>query len=183
MSSRKRACSLQASAQLNFQAYLEPDKVTGANKYTMRAQEFVIKQHSSRIDELFTGGNKWQWDYNSANEAEATFVVGQIQYKFYAYSSEQGVWEVEFKIMEGGNPRNRFGITGTGNAAIVMSTVTDIMQEFLEMHKGNITTLTFTADESSRQALYARMVKRLLPSWTLTQKHKQFVLTAPKDTK
>ena len=132
-----------------------------------------------RINELFTGGNKWQWDYNSPTEAEATFVVGEIQYKFYAYTSEQGVWDVEFKVMEGGNPRNRFGITGTGNAALVMSTVTDIMREFLEMHKGDITTLTFSADESSRQALYARMVKRLLPSWILTQKHKQFVLTAP----
>ena len=183
MSSRKRACSLQASAQLNFQAYLEPDKVTGANKYTMRAQEFVIKQHSSRIDELFTGGNKWQWDYNSANEAEATFVVGQIQYKFYAYSSEQGVWEVEFKIMEGGNPRNRFGITGTGNAAIVMSTVTDIMREFLTMYKGDIQKLTFSADERSRQNLYVKMISRLLPDWSLTRDHRQFMLTAPEDIK
>jgi hypothetical protein len=132
-----------------------------------------------KITELFTGGKKWNWDYNSSTEAEATFVVGEIQYKFYAYTSEQGIWDVEFKVVEGGNPRNRFGITGTGNAAIVMSTVTDIMREFLEMHKGDITTLTFTADEKSRQALYAKMAKRLLPNWSLTKNHKQFILTAP----
>lgn len=132
-----------------------------------------------RITELFTGGKKWNWDYNSSTESEATFVIGEIQYKFYAYSSEQGVWEVEFKVVEGGDPKNRFGITGTGNAALVMSTVTDIMREFLEMYKGTITTLTFSADEGSRQALYAKMAKRLLPNWPLTKNHKQFVLTSP----
>jgi len=134
-----------------------------------------------RINELFTGSNKWQWDYNSPTEAEATFVVGEIQYKFYAYSSEQGVWEVEFKVMEGGNPRNRFGITGTGNAALVMSTVTDILRDFLAMYKGSIDSLSFSADERSRQALYAKMAKRLLPNWHLTKNHRQFVLTAPEN--
>jgi hypothetical protein len=93
------------------------------------------------------------------------------------------VWEVEFKVMEGGNPRNRFGITGTGNAAIVMSTVTDIMREFLTMYKGDIQKLTFSADERSRQNLYVKMISRLLPNWSLTRDHRQFMLTAPEDTK
>lgn len=132
-----------------------------------------------KITELFTGAKKWNWDYNSSTEAEATFVIGEIQYKFYAYSSEQGIWEVEFKVVEGGNPRNRFGITGTGSAAIVMSTVTDILRDFLTMYKGTIKSLSFSADERSRQTLYAKMTKRLLPDWQLTKNHKQFILTSP----
>ena len=84
-----------------------------------------------------------------------------------------------FKVVEGGNPRNRFGITGTGSAAIVMSTVTDILRDFLTMYKGTIKSLSFSADERSRQTLYAKMTKRLLPDWQLTKNHKQFILTSP----
>ena len=141
----------------------------------MRIHEF--------ISELFAGGNQWKWDYNSPTEAEATFVIGDIQYKFYAYSSQPGTWEVEFKIVEGGDPGNRFGVTGTGNAAQVMSTVTDILRAFLEKYKDQITTLTFSAKESSRQALYARMARRLLPNWKFEHFKSEFSLTAPEAAK
>jgi hypothetical protein len=140
----------------------------------MRSHEFIA--------ELFAGGNQWKWDYNSPTESEATFVIGDIQYKFYAYSSDPGTWEVEFKIVEGGDPGNRFGITGTGNAAQVMSTVTDILRAFLEKHQGQISKLIFSAKESSRQALYAKMAKRLLPNWNLEHFKSEFSLTAPKQS-
>lgn len=132
------------------------------------------------LQELFAPGKPWKWDYNSDTEAEATFVIGDIQYKFYAFSLYPGIWEVEFKIVEGGDPQNRFGITGTGNAAIVMSTVTDIMRAFLDKYRDKITQLEFSAEESSRKALYAKMASRLLPSWTLSRIGRTFVLSAPK---
>jgi hypothetical protein len=141
----------------------------------MRAIQFIT--------ELFAPGKPWKWDYNSDTEAEATFVIGDIQYKFYAFSSDAGIWEVEFKIVEGGDPGNRFGITGTGNAAEVMSTVTDILRAFLAKYQDKINTLMFSAKESSRQALYARMAKRLLPTWEFKQLRRSFALTAPKATR
>jgi hypothetical protein len=39
--------------------------------------------------------------------------------------------------------------------------------------------MTFAAKEDSRQGLYARMVKRLLPKWHLEQNGEAFVLTRP----
>jgi hypothetical protein len=140
----------------------------------MRAQEF--------ISELFKGKKTWSWDFNGSEEAYATFEVGDIPYKFVAYTDPNnwGTWEVEFSVISPSRNRStKFGLTGTGNAAEVMSTVTDILREFLERYKGNVNRLIFTADEPSRQRLYARMVKRLLPNWTLTTSNKQFIVTSP----
>lgn len=138
-----------------------------------------------KIYELFDPEKvSWKWDYNSDREAEATFVVGEIQYKFYAYqelgNEQSGSWEVEFKVVEGGDPSNRFGVTGTGNAAQVMSTVVAILREFLQKYKGKINQLTFSAKETSRRDLYARMVRRLLPTWNFEHFQSEFSLTAPK---
>jgi hypothetical protein len=60
-----------------------------------------------------------------------------------------------------------------------MSTVVDIMRAFLEKYKDKINVLTFSAKEDSRQDLYARMVRRLLPTWTMKQSGEHFVLAAP----
>ena len=149
----------------------------------MRLQELLEHSNSTKIDELFTPGKDYKWSFNGSEEAVAVFHIGEVPYQFYAYSypEDNGMWEVEFKNAERGRGRTaKFGLTGTGNSAEVMSTVTDIMREFLQRYQGKVTGLTFTADEQSRQSLYARMAKRLLPTWTLSQNDKQFVLTAPK---
>lgn len=135
-----------------------------------------------KITELFEPSKDWQWTYTSATEAEAEFRVGSIPYQFTAFTNPDniGVWEVEFKNNQRGpEKKTKFGLTGTGNAAEVMAVVVDIMREFLQRYQGSITSLSFSADEDSRQSLYARMVKRLLPSWNLTQQNKSFTITAP----
>jgi len=136
------------------------------------------------LTELFSPGKPWKWDYNSDTEAEATFVIGDIQYRFYAFRNpgSKNIWEVEFKIVEGGDPENRYGLTGTGNSVQVMSTVTDILRAFLAKYQNKIAVLVFSADESSRQALYARMAKKLLPDWKFGLLQGEFALTAPKAT-
>jgi 8-oxo-dGTP pyrophosphatase MutT (NUDIX family) len=118
--------------------------------------------------------------------AVAVFHVGEIPYQFhaYTYSDDPTIWDVEFKNATRGAEQGRtskFGLTGTGNAAEVMSTVADIMREFLQRYQGKITQLTFTAEEPSRQALYARMAKRLLPSWNVVQDDKNFAIVKPQD--
>jgi hypothetical protein len=137
----------------------------------MRALEFVT--------ELFQPGKDWKWSFRGSEEAVAVFHVGEIPYMFHAYGTD-GVWEVEFKRHGSKLDRaNKFGLTGTGNSAEVMSTVVDIMREFLNKYQDQIETLTFSAKEDSRQGLYARMVKRLLPDWTMTQSGEDFVLASP----
>jgi hypothetical protein len=134
------------------------------------------------LTELFDNDKvSWNWDYNSSTEAEATFVVGDIQYRFYAFAGRDtpGRWEVEFKIVAGAEPTNRFGITGTGNAATVMSTVVAILTAFLKMHKDKVSQLVFSAKEHSRRDLYSRMVRRLLPTWNFQKSAADFTLTAP----
>ena len=134
----------------------------------MRATEFIT--------ELFEPKQQtWEWMFRGSEEATADFQVGEVPYRFHAYSNGENDWEVEFKVRTTDNSRDarqqlktRFGLTGTGNSAEVMSTVVDIMREFLEMYRGKIDTIGFTAEEPSRQKLYMRMMKRLLPNWTIS---------------
>lgn len=143
----------------------------------MRATEFIT--------ELFQPGKQWQWSFTGSQEAVAVFHVGNIPYQFHAYTyadEDPTVWEIEFKNASRNAEQGRstkFGLTGTGNSAEVMSTIADIMREFLQRYQGSISELTFTADEPSRRALYARMAKRLLPAWEIVQSGKNFTLVAP----
>lgn len=134
------------------------------------------------LSELFKNSPvSWKWGFRGSEEVEADFVVGEIQYKFYSYQEpgKEGTWEVEFKVVNPDRNSTRFGVTGTGNAAIVMSTVVDILTAFLHDYKGKIRQLVFSAKEDSRRALYARMVHRLLPTWEYQQQGGEFSLTAP----
>ena len=154
----------------------------------MRKERRVMKINEV-LTELFQPKQNWEWGFTGSEEVEANFVVGEVPYKFYAFTTPDtpGVWEVEFSVNRSNrasrNHKTRYGLTGTGNAAEVMSTVVDIMREFLQRYQGNITTLVFTAEEASRKALYARMISRLLPTWDISTSpmgnEKQFVVTKP----
>lgn len=132
----------------------------------MRIHEIITE--SNQVAELFQPGKEWQWTFRGSEEAAANFEVGNVPYLFHAFGTD-GEWEVEFK-REGSklDRANKFGLTGTGNSAEVMSTVVDIMRSFLEQYKDKIEQLTFSAKEDSRRSLYAKMVKRLLPDWHMT---------------
>lgn len=145
------------------------------------------EQSSRTIRELFEPGKQWEWSFTGSEEAVAVFHVGEIPYQFHAYTyahEDPTIWEVEFKNATRGQQgrTSKFGLTGTGNSAEVMSTIADIMREFLQRYSGSISQLSFTADEPSRQALYARMVKRLLPDWEIIQSGKNFTISPPADS-
>jgi hypothetical protein len=134
----------------------------------MRATEFITELFEPKAP-------TWKWVFRGSEEATADFKVGEVPYRFYAYSNSENDWEVEFKINSNEYDQHgkikfgtKFGLAGTGNSAEVMSTVVDIMREFLEMYRGKIDTIGFTAEEPSRQKLYMRMMKRLLPNWTIS---------------
>jgi hypothetical protein len=137
----------------------------------MRAHEF--------INELFQPGKDWRWSFQGSEEAVAVFQVGEVPYMFHAYGAD-GEWEAEFKQHGSKLDRSqKFGLTGTGNSAEVMSTIVDIMRAFLSKYKDKLEVLSFSAKEDSRQGLYARMIKRLLPNWVLKQDNEDFMLIAP----
>ena len=71
---------------------------------------------------------------------------------------DMNVWNVEFKDMFG---YDQYGITGKlgAQANLVFSTVIAILTEFKNINKE--CTLTFTADEPSRQKLYNRILGML----------------------
>jgi hypothetical protein len=144
----------------------------------MRAREFVLEQ---QLDELFKPGQEWKWNHQGYNEAIAKFQVGEVPYEFHAYSEgNDEEWDVEFKrIGHDLDKTQKYGLTGTGRSAEVMSTVVDIMRSFIQEYKNDISVLRFTAKEGSRQGLYGKMINRLLPNWSLEQDGETFVLRAP----
>lgn len=135
------------------------------------------------ITELFNKSTvPWEWKFRGSEEAFARFTINGVPYRFYAYSrGDANVWEVEFSAVKSNGLGNEYDITGTGSAALVMSTVVDILRSFLLEYKDKILQLKFEANEVSRQDLYARMVQRLLPNWEMTRFYngEQFVLTHP----
>lgn len=147
-----------------------------------------MKSHEF-ITELFKNPKiSWEWKILKNSDARADFTVGDIDYSFVAYAhdpSNPESWEIEFRnntsVKDTGFP-NRFGITGTGNSAIVLSTVVDIMRSFLSIYRGQIDNLIFSADEPSRRSLYTRMIKSMLPNWALFYTDaKHFVLVPPEE--
>jgi len=140
------------------------------------------------ITELFNQSTvpfKWTKQDDNNGVYVAVFTVGEIPYLFSAFRLETvqpGEWDVKFGIHSKyakENSLNSYGITGTGNAGVVMSTVVSILKEFLAQNISNINVLKFSAAEESRRKLYARMVQRLLPEWIIEQKGKYFTVTRP----
>lgn len=131
-----------------------------------------------RINELFTNKKDWDWAFVGSEEAVADFTVGDVPYRFTAYSHPENLstWEVEFRVSRRDKKTSYFGITGTGNATEVFSVVVSIMRELLA-RKPDIDTLIFTANEPSRRSLYQRMIKRLMPNWDLNVQDELFTLT------
>jgi hypothetical protein len=137
----------------------------------MRASEFIT--------EIFQPGKKnWEWKFRGSEEAAANFTVGDRDYQWLAFSnphSNPTKWEIQFRLLRNDtDPEylDLFGRTGTGNSAQVLSTAVDITREFIkEYGLDKVEEITFNAKEDSRIALYAKMIKRLLPDWDLYQKY------------
>ena len=150
----------------------------------MRAQEFIT--------EVFEPGKQnWKWRRQSSDEAFASFVVGDREYQWHAFSSEANPakWEIQFRLMRvpaDPDGLDLFGQTGTGNSAQVLSTAVDITRSFLQNYGlDKVEEITFNAKEDSRINLYAKMIKRLLPNWELSSRKSlshgmQFTLTDPR---
>jgi hypothetical protein len=147
---------------------------------------------SESVAEVFEPGKQnWKWRRQSSDEAFASFLVGDREYQWHAFSSEANPakWEIQFRLMRvpaDPDGLDLFGQTGTGNSAQVLSTAVDITRAFLQAYGlDKVEEITFNAKEDSRINLYAKMIRRLLPTWHLSSRKSlshgmQFTLTDPR---
>ena len=147
--------------------------------------EYVWEEE--KLDELFQPNKDWYWQFKGSEEVFASFEIGDIEYLWSAKVENirnPTRWTLSFQKTGEDSSTKSFGLTGSGNSTEVMSTVTDITRAFLKEYGDKVLELEFSAEESSRKSLYARMVKRLLPDWNLHTKKvgpaTDFYLTNPK---
>ena len=139
-----------------------------------------------RFNELMVSPSvPWKWTYRSERQATAEFTVGDIQYQFKAKNSEydhvdadrdvidyddeaeegnevdyRGYWEISFT----GNGKT--SMLGTGNAAQVISAITDIIRNFITTYDNKIRVIEYDVQGSSgRAGVYGRIFSKLLPTW------------------
>jgi len=118
------------------------------------------------VFELFDKHASWEWvetpDYG---DVDAHFMIGdtEIVVAFIEEPSRQEWW-IEFghPTKEGGLEK---GITGTGNAFQIFSTVIEIIRAFVQKH--NPKTIIFESHDSSRTKLYDRIIKELAKEWNV----------------
>lgn len=111
--------------------------------------------------------------------AEAKFTIGSVPYAmtFIPEDGLSGRWVVRlvndqkrskwFPSKDDVDSQDAFGVTGSGNASLVMATAKSIIEAFKRRKPDAV--LVFTAAEPSRQKLYDRMVKRYAPNTNTTQ--------------
>jgi hypothetical protein len=134
---------------------------------TRPTQTTESRRAGVKINELFTNGTvPWQWSRkeDTGDNKFAYFEVEGEAYKFSSYFLNKDLY-IDFSAYA---RANRFGITGTGNAAVVMATVVNILMDLLKK-RDDIHSISFSAASASRQSLYTRMIKRIFPSWILTK--------------
>ena len=127
----------------------------------------------------------WKWTYRSERQATAEFTVGNVLYGFKAKNSEydhvdadrdvvgyddeeeaeevdyRGYWEISF------TGDGKTNMLGTGNAAQVISAITDIIKDFVATYDDKIRVIEYDVQGSSgRAGVYSRIFSRLLPNWT-----------------
>lgn len=146
-------------------------------------------QTEMKVNELFGAqdavNNSVRWSEPNDEYVVADFSVGNMKYRFHASTDSDeapGVWEIEFESL--GGP-TRFGINQTGRSAEVFTVVVNIIREFISKKNPKIKRLTFAAKEGSRQDLYVRMVRRLVPDWKFEFDSDDggFILTKPRPPK
>jgi hypothetical protein len=145
------------------------------------------------IAELFQAPptTKWKWIWNDERNQEASFTIDDTEYVFRARrlsGRPPYQWIIEFKNVNGEYHNDRYGLSGTGNSALVMTTIVGIMREFLLANGDQMLGMSFSAKEMSRRSLYLRIIKKLLPTWTVSQSddtddgYSDFVVTRPQVT-
>ena len=138
-----------------------------------------------RLRELFDQPVPFTVDIATNYGYEASFAVGEDDYTFHAYMEDdeyvrefpddEREAEIEFcKIVNGFCHQ---GISKGPNSNQVFSTVVAITKDLIAKYP--ITALIFSAKEENRKSLYLRMVKKLLPAWSVKQHGGKIIVSEP----
>lgn len=121
----------------------------------------ACEQYSTAINEAFNTvqPHNWtHWQDDTAQEVMADFQIGDGHFKvmFKEKAYERGIWELSFY-------RNgTLDLTGTGNAATVLSTVMAITREFISTQDPRYIGYSAKNDEGSRNKLYPKLMAKLM---------------------
>lgn len=164
--------------------------VVGKTAKDIRSK-YAKNDTSMRLDELFNKQTNYQWTVQQANHAKGTFTSGEITYvvqmfggvtspseREYDPETHDGehrmpvsapgynvLWEVMFSARVPGQEQVRMDNTGTGDQYTVYSTVIAMVKD--QMSKHGVGPIYMEADDSGRQSLYPRMLRKLFPSWKI----------------
>lgn len=132
--------------------------------------------------ELFDRPEQFSWTKKSENYGAAMFVTGDATYKVliggYAFGQTL-VWSVQFEALPMDADKWTISNTGTGNEHTVFSTVIAAIKEFMEF--AGYRTIHMQTSDRSRAALYPKMLKKLLPQWTVVVDGSQIFAVKPGD--
>lgn len=117
---------------------------------------------------------------------KAVFIINDSQYEVIFAPDEESpsMWEVVFLKTNRPEGLGLYDLTGTGNAFVLFSTVTNIVVDFAEKNQ-QVRVITFTAKESSRQRFYDRWAKQIanaLGGWAvriLPRAVRKYILRRP----
>jgi hypothetical protein len=108
--------------------------------------------------ETFDAVNNYIWKASDKNGKTAQFVINKKTYIVEFNATGMGEYIVDFYLKLNKNQYDS-GITNTGDAFAIFSTVLAIINEFVKKTRP-FTGLEFTASEPSRQKLYQHLIKR-----------------------
>lgn len=131
------------------------------------------------LTEILNTAVPWKWTFFDREHAEAVFRVGDVPYTTLFNGSGINEWQVVVA-----NDKNRkrgwraaktdtpgssetYGVTGSGNASVVLATAKQIMAAVKQRMPGAV--LTVTAHEPSRQRLYTSLVNKHAPNAKVTK--------------
>ena len=143
-----------------------------------------------RLRELFDNPATYKWDQFDKKAGQASFYIGDLEYDVLITNQIDDEYEtdedtptdadVEFACID--KEGNRiYDLTKSGNSNIVFATVVAVMRAYLTKYP--VASLQFSAAEPSRQRLYTSMVKRLLPTWTISRRGTAFYAEPPAKVK
>lgn len=126
----------------------------------------------SYLGETFNYSASYQWSNFDYDEVTAIFSVNQIEY-LVTFNRDEEIddkWSVMFDLLNPDSNHEPFSPTKLGNNFTVLSTVKNIIVDFVNK-RNDVSFIYWTADSPSRIKAYNRMAsaidKELSPKWRL----------------
>lgn len=114
-------------------------------------------------NEIFQNFAPIVWNKKSNTDWVGSFNIKNKRYVIRMVRDEHTPWEISFDLIKGKTSTQ--DVTGTGDAALVFSTVLNGIKEW--MRSVNPESFAISARESNRQSLYRKMLKMLPKNWVI----------------